>query len=212
MNKLLKNFYDLYSNDDSVCYKALLEKKDWMFRKLFVPISFDKVVEDGKDLYPELYGVLDSSFVFKKLKYDKDIFSNLDFAKCMELITAFNNSYRYLNLVEKFTSSQDFFYVELETNKMDEKAYRELVANFYPRLTREELELKYNDNLIELLKLAMVGEDGYCLILGNDTLINDRYYLPIIKKLHYSKKMNQNQIEAVKEIAQSLGVDCYEYD
>ena len=34
MNKLLKNFYDLYSNDDSVCYKALLEKKDWMFRKL----------------------------------------------------------------------------------------------------------------------------------------------------------------------------------
>ena len=35
MNKYIKNFYDLHSLDKVTSYKAILEKKDWLFQKLY---------------------------------------------------------------------------------------------------------------------------------------------------------------------------------
>ena len=41
MNKYIKNFYDLHSLDKVTSYKAILEKKDWLFQKLYIPYTFE---------------------------------------------------------------------------------------------------------------------------------------------------------------------------
>jgi hypothetical protein len=216
MNKYLKNFYDLYSEDDQVCYRAILEKKDWLFRKLYIPVSFDKVVEDGKDLYKELYALMDSSFIFKSMYYNKEVFLDTHYEDCLQIINAFNNQFRYLHLYEEldFTLGKDIFFVEIDPFKMDDKVYKDLVSNFYPCFNSPtDLELKYDKNqMIELLKLPMINNHGYVLILAKDVLLNDRYYLPIIKKLHYSKRIGRDKIEAIEEIANSLQVEVKKHD
>jgi hypothetical protein len=35
MNRYLENFVNLFSEDDATVIKAVQEKKDWMFRKLY---------------------------------------------------------------------------------------------------------------------------------------------------------------------------------
>lgn len=213
MNKILENFYKLYSLDNNICYQALIEKKDWIFRKLFVFISFDKKIEVGNDTYPELFALMDSSLIFKKLDYQKEIFGDLNLQFCLSLINKFNEDYRFINLYDHIDKTmEDGFFVELNPNIMDEKAYKELVANFYPKMSKEELELKYTEEMLEILKLAMVGNRGFCLILSKESLLNDRYYLPIFKKIYFSKYLNLDQKEAIKEISNNLGVDFYEYD
>lgn len=67
MNYFLTNLYKLYSSDDSVSYQAILEKKNWMFQKLYVPISFKSKIVNQKDIYEELYALIDQAFVFKSL-------------------------------------------------------------------------------------------------------------------------------------------------
>ena len=215
MNKYLENFMNLYSLDNEVCYKALLEKKDWMFRKIYIPVSFEKTVRDNKDLYLELYALMDQSFIFSKLGYEKDTFLDLPFEASLKLINEFNKSYRLLNVLEHidFNYKKDTFLVEMDMTKMDDKVYRDLVANFYPAFKdARELELKYDTSITELIKLAMRQESDFVFVLSKDNLIDDKYFLPCIKALHYSKGLNNEQIEAVKEIASALEVMVYEHD
>lgn len=215
MNWYLKNFYDLYSLDNATCYQAILQKKDWIFRKLYIPVTFKKVVEDGKDLYPELYALMDSSFIFKKLSYRKETFLDNSYDTCLNLISKFNEQFAFLYLYEEldFNLDEDVFFVEINPNKMDEKTYKELVTNFYPCFcSPNDLELRYQNELLELLKLPMVNDKGFVLILAKENLLNDRYYLPIIEKIHYSKKMSKDKIEALHEISNSLQVELIRND
>lgn len=216
MNKYLQNFYNLYSEDDQTCYRAILEKKDWLFRKLYIPVSFDKVVEDGKDLYKELYALMDSSFMFKQMYYKKDVFLDTPYEVCLQMIKTFNESFRYLHLYEEldFTLGKDIFFVEIEPSRMDDKVYKDLVSNFYPCFSSpSELELEYTkDSMLELLKLPMINLKGFVLILSKEALLEDRYYLPIISKIHYSKHIGKDKIEAIEEIASSLEIEAKKHD
>lgn len=218
MANFLDNFKRLYSLDRQICYKAVLEKKDWMFRKLYIPITF--ICEEDKDnkkIYPELYALLDSSFYFKNLGYSSELFKNIDFLKAMEIINEFNKDYAYLNLLEKldYEFDKDCFYCEINTYKMEDKVYKELFANFYPTTSNvDDLELHYEkDDLMELIKLPMYQKEGFVLILHKSNLLNNRYYLPIISSLHYSKsRLNEEKIKTIKEIGKKLDVEVIEDD
>lgn len=215
MNKYLENFYNLYSLDDQVCYKAILEKKDWIFRRLFIPVSFTKIVEDGKDLYPELYALMDSSFLFKEMYYNRELFEGVDYQKVLGIINKFNEQFRYLHLYENLNfEDKDTFFVEINPFKIDDKVYKDLVSNFYPCFDSiNELELKYDEeDMLDLLKLAMFNKEGFVLILSNEALLNNRYYLPVIEKIHYKSNIGKDKIEAIKEIASSIEVECEEYE
>lgn len=65
LNGYLDNLNRLFSDDDAVSFQALLEKKNWLLRKLFVPIRFDREEIDGEVVYPEIHALSDSAFVFK---------------------------------------------------------------------------------------------------------------------------------------------------
>ena len=209
MNNLLDNLVRLYSLDDQICYKALLDKKDWMFRKLYVPVSFEKTIVDNKDLYLELYALMDQSFIFQKLAYEKVRFGEENFEHSLELIKSFNDKYRVLYLQDQldYSALKDTFFVELDMTKIDDKVYRDLVANFYPTVSDpHELDIVYQNEMLDLLKLPMVSSFPFVFILQNDMLIDNKYFLPVVKALHYTSSLSYDKIEAIKEIGQNLEV------
>ncbi len=211
MNKYLKNFYNLYSLDDKVCYQAILEKKDWIFKKLYVPITFICEEKNNKTIYPEIYSLLDKAFYFKKLGYEKELFDKVNYNVTFELINKFNSKFRYLNLLDNidFTFDKDVFFAEIDPFSMDDQVYKNLVANFYPCFnSTQELELKYDSSdQLEIIKLAMFQKRGYVLILSNEVLLNNCLYLPIIKKIHYLNKMDKEKINLIREICKQINVE-----
>ena len=57
----------------------------------------------------------------------------------------------------------------------------------------------------------MYGEfRKWVFVLSKDNLANDKYYLPIIKKIYYLSDLSEDKVEAVKEIAASLEVEVEE--
>ncbi len=212
MNPFINNFYNLFSKDKNIVYKAVYLKKDWMFRKLYFPITFDYILENGKEMYYDLYATLDQSILFKKGDFSDSLFEN---AKQKELITdEFNKYFRVAYCYDKIPKNlKDTFFVEVNFRKIDPKAYNELVANFYPCLEKkEDLDLWYEEkNDVDLLKYPMYGEDRkWVFILPKDNLAYERYYLPIFVKFYYHKGLSSDKIDAIKEIALNLELEVEE--
>ena len=212
MNPFIVNFYNLFSKDEQVVYNAVYLKKDWMFRRLFFPITFECTIEEGKEMYYDLYALLDQSILFKKAKFDRELFET---DEQQELITKeFNNYFRVAYCYERIPSNLiDTFFIELDFKKIDAKAYNELVANFFPCLEKkEDLDLWYEEkNDVDLLKYPMFGEfRKWAFVLSKDNLAYDKYYLPIFKKIYYNKSLSDDKIEAIKEIAKSLELETEE--
>lgn len=213
LNRYLDNFYRLFSSDDAVSFRALLEKKDWLFRKLFVPIRFDRTIRDGVTLYPEIHALMDSAFVFKKLDYDRNLFFGIEYEKARELIDAFNSEYRFLYLKDYPDFTEEEFFAEMDMRRIDERTYRDLVGNFYPCFqNREEADLSFESKPSELLKLAMIRKNGYVLILSKESLLDDRYYLPAVCRLHCSGRIGEEKKRTVEEIALGLRAEVNIYD
>ena len=54
MNPFIVNYYNLFSKDDDVFRNAIKIKWNWMFRRLFFPVTFNYTLEDGKKMYNDL--------------------------------------------------------------------------------------------------------------------------------------------------------------
>lgn len=217
MNKYILNFYDLHSPKDEIVYRAVLEKKDWMFRKLFFECDFRELEVDGVVTYPDLFGLMDQSFVFHKLnlnpsnfeKHEKDI---------KRINTAFNAKYRIRYCSEKIVkrNNNSSFYVEMDFSKLDKKAYNDLVCNFFPCVSNiKDLDLFFDENNeVDLLKYPMIGEDGnWVFILDANLLVNDRCYMQnCLKKIHYDSSMlDEEKIKTLKEIADANLIEAEDY-
>lgn len=216
MNKYIENFYDLFSLNDAKVYQAIKEKKDWLFQKLYIPYTFEKKIENGKELYEELYALMDQSVVFKPLSLPDNLFED-HMDKKDKIIDAFNIDYALLYLYNKLTKKvqKGTFFVEFDFSLLSDKLYKELVANFFPCISsKEELDLFYDETRIEdLLKYAMYGENGkWVLILSKNNLLNGKFYLPYAKKIYFNKELiDKEQEEGLKEIAIRCSLDIGEY-
>ena len=214
MNPFIRNFTQLFSNNQNEVYKAILIKKDWMFKKLYFPVTFDFVLEEGKEMYYDLYSLVDQSILFKKVTLDDALFLESKENK-QEIEDIINQNFRVAYCYENIPSNtNNTFYVEMDFNLIEKQVYHELVANFYPCIDEvKDLELEYNkDNIVDLLKYPMYGEyKKWVFILPIDKLLNDKYYLPIMKKIWYSKNnLTKEQIEAIEVIAEKLEIKCEE--
>ena len=216
MNQYLKNLNELYSTDDNVSQKAFFEKSSWIFKKLYVPIYFSKKIENNLEIYEELYALMDQAVLFKKLELDDEIFEeHLD--KKDKILENFNKDFSLLYLYSHLTNKvkKGTFFVEYDFTKMSDKMYKELVANFFPCISSlKDLDLFYDENnIIDLLKFAMYGEEGkWVLILSKNALLNDRYYLPFAKKIYFNSSLiTKDQEEGLKEISQRCSIPIGEY-
>lgn len=216
MNKYIENFYNLHSLNDEIVYKAIKEKKDWLFQKLYIPYTFCKKEENGKEIYEELYALMDQAVIFKDLQLGDELFVEHPDKK-EKIIDNFNKDFALLYLYSHLTKSMEkgTFFVEFDFYQMSDKQYKELVANFFPCIpSQEELDLFYDENsLQDLLKYGMYGENGkWVLIVSRQILINGRYYLPFAKKIYFNKNLiNKEQEEGLQEIANRCSLPIGEY-
>jgi len=217
MNKNVLNFYDLYSDNDQIVYKAVLEKKDWMFRKLFIACDFHALIIDGITTYPDLFGLMDQAFVFQKLTLDPSKFKDHE-KDIIKITKAFNEKYRIRYAYERIVPQKEesTFYVEMDFTKLDKKTYNDLVCNFYPCIPEvKDLDLFFDpEKNIDLLKYPMIGEEKkWVFILDSHLLVNDRYFMEkCLKKIWYnSHNLDALKIETLKEIAHTNDIPLEDY-
>lgn len=191
MNFYLNNFAKLFSSDNKVVYDGLLEKKDWINHVFYVDYSFAQKIVNGKEIYEDLFSLLNNSLL---LKSDKSK----------------NFSYRYFNLIPRYIKKEGHFLVKIDLRKLDDKAYRELFANFYKCIKKEDKVIFENEIQNELEKI-MISDNDYVLILDNSLLINYAYPLYFFTEIIYdSAYIDKLKLDALKEIASSFNIEVKE--
>lgn len=198
MNKYLDNYYRLFSEDDKEVYKAVLEKKDWVLVPLFLPgdlsITHD---EKGQKHFKGIEALFDDVIPFEKLDDDKlDGFRFVKFKKSIK------------------GDKHPHFYIEYDFNKIDQKGYQTIVANFYPCMTKEELDIiKESSDIKELLKRFMIGNDNEAvIILHEQNLLNNAFFAPVMRRVIVDKKAPQEVKDVLKELHEEKGVEYVEKD
>ncbi|MBE6143352.1 MAG: hypothetical protein E7177_05150 [Erysipelotrichaceae bacterium] len=212
MNPFIINYYHLFSKDENVFRNAIKLKWNWMFKRLFFPVTFECTIENGKEMYYDLYALMDQTVLFKKADFPLELFDSLEQKEKFD--NEFNEYFRYAYCYEKIPNNlKDTFFVEMDFRNVDVDIYKQLVGNFYPCIDKkEDLDLWYEEkNDVDLLKYPMYGEfRKWVFILSKDKVPYDRYYLPIIKKIYFRKDLDSDKIEAIQEIAKCLEVETEE--
>lgn len=188
MNKYLDNFNRLFSDDDKIVYQAILEKKDWICRPLYLPGNLDITIdEQGKKHFKFLESLFDNVILFKKSKNE------------------LANNFRYVKFSNDLSNEKALFFIEYDFTRIDEKGYHAIVANYYPCLSEEELHIDYSSKSVkEILKTMMIGENNESvIILDQSALINDAFFAPIIRKV----LVKESAPKEVKEVLINLAVD-----
>lgn len=203
MNPYLQNYIHLFSDDQATVIKAVKEKKDWILRPLFLPLDFtQKEDENGKKHFYHLEALLDDVICFSSLKSDLQVIQNFRFVKFQTDLMVHSSSFPYA-------------FIQYDFRKIDQKGYQELLANYYPCLSLEELEIKEDasSNVVEAMKYFMVGEKNEAvLILDAQQLIHDAYYAPVIRQLIVHPSTPEELKELLKGIAKEKGVPYVEVD
>ncbi len=209
MNVFLKNLLDLFSDEDPIIYKAVRQKKDWLFVPLFLRGDLEQV-KDSQGLlhFRKIEALLDDVLPFEKTRLPEEI--ALSEEKKKELFSA-HEAYRVLRLETDSTTLKDApFYAEYDFTKIDQRGYHALLANFFPCLSMEELEITPNDDysmVVNQLKPLMVGPKGQCvLILESHLLIQDSFYAPVLRKIHANPVSSLELREELRQICKEKGI------
>ncbi len=209
MNIFLKNLIDLFSDEDPVVYKAVRQKKDWLFVPLFLRGDLEQV-KDSQGLlhYRKIEAIYDDVLPFEKPLLPKELL--LSDEKKKELDSAFED-YRVLKLETDPNNLKDApFFAEYDFTKIDQRGYHALLANFFPCLSMEELEISPTDDfslVVNQLKPLMVGPKGQCvLILESHLLIQDSFYAPVLRKIHANPCSSLELREELRQICKEKGI------
>jgi len=186
VNKQLQNFLDLFSDDDTTVYKALLAKKDWLFVPLYLRGNLEEVMdENGLKHFRLIESLYDDVLPFEKIT----ISTNLPLKPALKAkIEASLSSYSKVSLFNFIPDDDSPFFAEYDFTKINEQTYHALLANFYPCFPIKTLEINLSlveTSFLEKLKCAMIGKKGeHVLIVERTTLINDSLYAPILRAIH----------------------------
>jgi hypothetical protein len=209
MNVFLKNLLDLFSDEDPVIYKAIRQKKDWLFVPLFLRGDLDQIKDiQGLLHFRKIEALLDDVLPFEKPRIPEEI--SLSNEKRKELDSAYEG-YRVLRLETDIHTLKDApFFAEYDFTQIDQRGYHALLANFYPCLSAEELEIKPDDDysmVVNQLKPLMVGPKGQCiLILESHLLIQDSFYAPVLRKIHANPVSSLELREELRQICKEKGI------
>lgn len=201
MRKEILNFINLFSNDKKVLYSALVEKKDLILRNYYIELDFKSENIDGREVYPKIFALLDGGVYFTpcKLENEKE-----------DMLVSLTS---YLDLFDKehIPFNKGCFYVGLSFKRIDDKVYKELFPNIYPKFNEGEFK-RTDDDLINAYSNFMIGGNGeYVLLLPRDVLLNNVYPLEIAFEILYKKdSITKSQFEALEEFSSRMGIKLNE--
>lgn len=206
MNKFLKNFKDLYSDDDNVVYQALLEKKDWILQDLYMPGDLTITVsEDGSKHFKMLEDLVNDSILLDSYPFMDNIYKGMN--------EGFKNL-RYKVFFKNIKKNRtNLFWVKYDFASITKSNYQRLVANYYPRLKEEELEIGTSDfaSLLDAMKVLMIGdEDESIIILHTDDLSDQYMEAPKIKTIVVHSSAAKEIKEALKQVAKAKNCEYEE--
>lgn len=186
MNKKLKNFNDLFSENDQIVYKALLAKKDWLFVPLFLKGNLEvNLDENGNKHYRFLEALYDDVLAFDEIVLDKKLPLKPRLKSKIEMKLT---PYVKLTLLDSIPDDESPFFAEYDFTKINDETYHSLLANFYPCFPLRTLDinlLTLESSRSEQLKCVMIGKKcEYVLIVDRFTLINNCLYAPILRAIH----------------------------
>jgi len=191
MNCYIKNFFDLFSDDEKVLYQALIQKKDWILKEFYIVFNFENA--------GELEAIAQGHLHFKKLLIDPNLFDgNNDKATLMS--ESFNRNYRviYLNDEMPFFDSENEFCIKFDFNKLSDREYKILFANFYPCVDEKVIIDNYHEDDASLLLLSMNNFIGDNVLIMDKTYLtdNDEFACNVVSKVIYNSKL-QDRFKAV---------------
>ena len=203
MKNKLQNLRQLFSDDNNIMYKAILEKKDWILKPMYVvaTLSSNSDIED----------IFERRLRFKKAYLDGDAFSNKELY--LEAFDRFNNQFRVLYLYNEipFVNDESDFVIEYDFRKLTDNEYKILFANFYPTLNETERKESEDDDLIYLLKQAMDDRLGDAsIILDLNNLQESCFFSNVLNKIIISNHLNEGYKMHLKLLCEKLNITLKE--
>lgn len=201
MNRYLENFYDLFSEDSSVSYRALLKKKDWLTERCFYLVCTLEDTRDVEDLF-------DGLLRFRRLYVNPERFAGNE-SLYQRVSEAFDRCFRVLYLSEELPElGREEFAVRLDFRKLSDGEYRRLFANFYPCIPDKEIPLPKGEEAVQLLPLAMDEALGDAvLILDVSELKESCFSCRVVSALIAPSSAPAEYLLPLERTAASLGAD-----
>lgn len=207
--KILEN---LYYGDDEEAKAAINQKRIWIDSCYFVPGNILHKKDESNLLhYPFIESLYDNVLLFENISFSDP---NFTANECLQVQETSKNLATLTVYVEIDRSINTDFWIKYDFRKMELSMYHDLVANFYHKLSYEELRINKNkivDASADLIKSLIIGKPNECiLIISKDYLLNMCYYCPILSKIYYRKRIANDLLDSLKEIALKNSVDIEE--
>lgn len=200
MDKYLSNLRNLFSSDDKIVLEALNEKKDWINRSFYIVCS----LKDNKDIED----ILERRIRFRSLYINPEYCLD-DVQKENEEFSTFKVLYLY-NEIPTYLE-EDEFVLCLNFQRLLDREYKMLFANFYPCLNKNEIMEKEEDEIISLLKKGMdryLGDN--VIIMANYDLVESCFSCNVVEKIIVNEQVNEGYIIHLKLLAKKLGIELIE--
>ncbi len=200
MNEYIKNFYQLFSEDDNEVYQALILKKDWILHSFYLICSLDSK-NDIED-------ILQGRIKFKKLMINPYLYDDNQ-ELTLKNSNLFNDKYRvlYLNETKPIIDGKREFILKLDFNKLMDNEYKLLFANFYPTIEEEIIKKELTDDEKSLILSAMdrgLGEN--VIIIDKQYLKDDYLYIHLEEEIIFSSILEDKFKEVLKQLSKILSI------
>lgn len=195
----------LFSDDDMEVYKAILEKRSWINRKVILNGCLDYYIdENNKKRFFFLENLFDNVVAFHPVSYKGEKFDKARLEGVNAQLSLFNK----VNFKTKIDLRDDApFYVEYDLTKIDDMAYKILFPNFYFNHKEEDFNINYKDfplDAKDVIKLAMIGnEEEVCIVLEESELINGVFFLPVVSKIYIAKPIEEDLFKELQYYCES---------
>lgn len=193
----LINLRNLYSNDDKIVLTAINEKKDWINQNFYLILSLVNS-QDIADLF-------DGKLRFKKLYIDPSLCKNDEFEKINKEFEKFRVLYLYDTIPDIIDENE--FVLKINFQKLSHREYMMLFANFYHCLSKKEILIEEDNNLINLLKKAMVKDLGdNVIIMDEENLVNSCFSCRVEEEIIYNDNLNKGYLSYLSLTCEKLHI------
>lgn len=196
MKSDLINLRNLYSDDDKIVLQAINEKKEWINKSFYIVLN----LTNSK----EIADLFDGHLRFKKLYIDPSICKE-DVIKTNEDFSKFRVLYLFENIPDIIDENE--VVLKIDFQKLSHREYMMLFANFYHCLTKKEILIDENNELVNLLKKAMnleLGDD--VIIMDENNLVNNCFSCRIEEEIIYNDCLNKGYLEYLEILCQKLHI------